>query len=277
MVRLRRGWFVVALVLGLVVAAGGAQAQSESASPRVQTWIGDHPGFDLAYTAAGIGLIVTGMYLLDPGLNDIAPLDGEGHRAHHRAPDIASDIAVFAGLPLALGLAYGADVSSSDHDSDNGWVGALRVPLVLAEAWIVTNAFAALIKNAGVCRPYAWNESTRTCSAGSPDLGDARWMHTAFLSGHSANIASAAGALLGLWLFPEQSNLGLGVVALGTSMLSLGVAILRVAAGAHSIADVSAGLALGFAVGLATSALHLTTRAPQASAASSPLTLTIAF
>ncbi len=261
----------------MFLVVSSAQAQSTGSTRHIQPWIGDHPAFDIAYSAIGMGLFVGGMFLFETAMGDTAPLDGHGHRAHHRAPDTASDIAVFAGLPLVLGLAYAADVSSQDHDSDSGWVGALRVPLVLAEAWIVTNGIAALIKNAGVCRPYAWNDATRTCNAASAELGDARWMHTAFLSGHSANIASAAGALLGLWLLPDDHNAALGAVAIGASLLSFAVAILRVAAGAHSIADVSAGLLLGFGVGLGTSALHLTTRAPRTTTAQSPLTLTLAF
>lgn len=234
-----------------------AHAQGAPTQWHVQTWIGGHAGIDLGYAALGMGVFLSARYLLDTAHGNIAPLDGAGFRAHHEAADVASDIAVFAGLPVIAAIAYAADGSSAVHYGRNPWVGALRVPLVLAEAWIVTNAIAAVIKNAGVCRPYAWQDGTQTCSNNS-EHGDADWTHSAFLSGHSANVAAAGGALLGLWLFPTNSTTGIGAVALTTSALSLAVAILRVAAGAHSFADVGAGLALGFGVGLGTAALHLT-------------------
>lgn len=271
-----RLWLAVPVVF-TVLFATTAHAQSEPSQQRIQPWMAGSPAFDIAYVAAGIGLFVSASYLLDPAQGDTAPLDGVGHRSHRRAADTVSDIAVFGGLPLVLGLAYVADASSSDHDGHNGWVGALRVAIVLMESWIVTNAIAALIKNAGVCRPYAWNDTTRTCLSETTELGDSDWTHTAFLSGHSANVASAAGALLGLWLLSENSNMGVGVLAIGASVLSLGVAILRVWAGAHSIVDVSAGLGLGLGVGFATAALHIKPGASQSASMQSPLSLSIAF
>ena len=75
-------------------------------------------------------------------------------------------------------------------------------------------------------------------------------------SGHTAPLAAMAGASLGLWLFPSQPAHEFAPLFAATTALAGTNLALRVVAGAHSWVDTSVGFAGGFALGLATAALH---------------------
>jgi membrane-associated phospholipid phosphatase len=212
-------------------------------------------GFDLLYGTVGGALYFTGWFAVTPRDKDKGPLVG-GHHPHDRARDVASDVTLALGVgvvPIAAFL-IDADLRGSGRER---WVRALRTPLTIAESLVMTIGVFAWLKNTGVCRPYGWDEATRTCGdgVGVPEGGEEQ--RRAFPSGHAGNTGAVAGALLGMWLFPTERNDRLAGPAIAATALSLTTAALRARAGAHSFADVSVGFLLSTAIGLGTAALHL--------------------
>jgi membrane-associated phospholipid phosphatase len=214
-----------------------------------------HYGYGIAYFVVGATLGFTGTYAITPREGDIAPLDGRGHHVFQHRADVASDVFLYMtsyGVPI---IAYFLDATR-----DRNYVRALRVPIVLMESFAMTSGITGLMKNLGVCRPYAWQPETQTCSDGTGLPGSADDQRRSFPSGHSSSTASIAGGLMGMWLLPRARDHRLAPIALGATVLSLTTASLRIRAGAHSFADTSVGLAIGFGVGLSTAALHLRRR-----------------
>lgn len=211
-----------------------------------------HYGYDLAYVGASAALYFTARYAITPRDGDTAPLDGRGTHAFVRRADVTSDVTV--GLVL-----YGTPVLAFliDGTRAGDYRRALRMPIVLVEAFAMTSAITAMIKNGGVCRPYAWQHASETCEdiAGIPD--DPEEQRRSFPSGHAALSSSMGGALVGMWLLPSGRDDRLAPLALGMTALSITTSALRVRAGAHSLVDVGVGFGIGFGVGLGTAALHL--------------------
>jgi membrane-associated phospholipid phosphatase len=216
----------------------------------IQLAIAGHWAYSLAYAAGALSLFLVGHYAIDPASIDRAPLDRHDHRAYHRAADRASDGIVYAAPPIALVTGY-----LLDGTGRAGWLHALRTPIVMLESWGMSNALVSLVKNTGVCRPYAWHEDTRLCGdATVPD--DFAEQRRAFPSSHASNVGAVAGALWGLWFLPSRRDSGMLVLALASTLVAATEAALRVRAGAHSVTDVAAGLAIGAGVGIGTAALH---------------------
>ncbi len=211
-----------------------------------------HFGYDLGYVALGGALYLTARFGVTPRDREIAPLGGRGSHAHHHGADLASDVT--AGLVLSVGPIVGFIL---DGTRNGDYVNALRVPIVLVESFIMTSAVVGMLKNLGVCRPYAWQDDERVCEARAGIPGDPEEHRRSFPSGHASNTASIAGALMGMWLLPTERDDRLAPLALSMTLLSVTTAALRVRAGAHSMVDVGVGFGIGIGVGVGTAALHL--------------------
>lgn len=235
----------VVLALSLLATPGLASAQER---PReVHGTMLGHWGWDLGWSAVGAGLAIGGLALHPRADAQVAPLDGEGHRPWN--PDIGavSDVVLWGGLGASVASAF--VVEAVGHRA-RGWR-VLRAPLVLSEAALMAFGFVSMTKSLGsVCRPRAWRDDTGTCDSTAVD--DRR----AFPSGHTAPLAAMAGASLGLWLFPSRVDDTAAPLFAATLALAGTNLVLRVAAGAHSWVDTSVGFTGGFALGLATAALH---------------------
>jgi membrane-associated phospholipid phosphatase len=248
---------LVAVGAGLVsLLVPVSSARAEAPSQEIGLVMGGQAAYDVAFLAGAATFFFVGRYALEPREGDRAPLGRARQHAFHRRADAASD-----GLVVASIVAFPTLAFLLDPDPRRGrrerWVLALRVPIVVFEAFTMAISLTTLVKNVGVCRPYAWDEATRTCGDGTGVPGDAAQQRRSFPSGHATNTGAVAGALLGLWLLPSTRSRRLALPALGASIVALTTAALRVRAGAHSITDMTTGLLTSSAIGLATAALHL--------------------
>lgn len=204
------------------------------------------PWWNVGYVAVGGGMAIGGLALTPPTV-DVAPLDGLGHRAWNPSVAAVSDVALYGGMGVMLGL--GVVVERWGRDA-RGW-NLARAPLVLGESALLALGVVSLVKNAvGECRPRAWDDVAARCA--SP----AREDRVAFPSGHTAPLAAMAGASLGMLLFPTGGRRAYWPLLATATTLALTNLVLRVVAGAHSWVDTATGFALGAGIGLGTAALH---------------------
>lgn len=235
------------LALGLTLASAPALAADPPA--RLEAGLPGGGYTDLAVVAASIAATALGTLVLRPPPDaNVAPLDGLGHRARDPAVGVATDLIAGVGTLGAVGVSLWGELDRGSR----GW-DSVRAPVILVEGATLALGVTSLVKNVGgVCRPRAWSDATARCESADPD--DRR----AFPSGHTAPLAALSGASLGMWVLPSGPRdpwaAGLFVA---TTALALGNLSLRVAAGAHSWVDTSAGFGLGFGLGLATAALHV--------------------
>lgn len=232
-----------ALAIALCPAAAGAQERPRA----VHTIMLGHWGVDLGWAGVGAGLSLAGLALHPRADAHVAPLDGAGHRAWDAGAGAASDVVLWGGLGLSVGAAFTVEALGVHA---RGWA-LLRAPLVLSEAALMAVGLVSLTKSLGsVCRPRAWSDAAGRCV--SEEVDERR----AFPSGHTAPLAAMAGASLGLWLLPSRPAHEFAPLFAATTALAGSNLVLRVVAGAHSWVDTSVGFAGGFALGLATAALH---------------------
>lgn len=235
----------VFFALALLTLPSLAAAQER---PRVvhETMLG-HWGWDLGWTALAAGVGLGGLALQPRADANVAPLDGGGHRPWDPTIGTASDVVLWGGMGASVAAGFAVEVWG--HRA-RGWQ-VVRAPLVISEAAIMAFGFVSLTKSLGsVCRPRAWRDETATCESAAVD--DRR----SFPSGHTAPLAAMAGASLGMWLFPSRPDHAVAPLFAATLALAGTNLALRVAAGAHSWVDTSVGFTGGFALGLATAALH---------------------
>lgn len=252
-VRTLRTAVAIAVALSLTFALGSpARAQEARVGLGEIQLTMPHFGYDLGYVAVGGVLYAVAHFGINPQDRDIAPLGAGGAHAYHHGADLASDITV--GLVLSVGPILGFVL---DGSRDGDYVHALRVPIVLFESFIMASAITGMLKNLGVCRPYAWQAGEGVCVADAGIPSDARDHRRSFPSGHATSSAAIAGGLMGIWLLPRGRDDRMAPLALGMTLLSVATAALRVRAGAHSMADVGVGLGIGLGVGFGTAALHL--------------------
>jgi membrane-associated phospholipid phosphatase len=253
-IRSARIVYTRALSLSLVVTLAAGPALAVDPPPaRLVPGLPGGGAVDVAVVGASLTLTALGSFVIRPSSTaQVAPLDGLGHRDRDPGAALATDVILAAGGLGAVGVALAGELARGSR----GWY-ALRAPLVLTEAAALSLGVVSMVKNlGGVCRPRAWVDATGTCDSADPE--DRR----SFPSGHTAPLAALSGASLGMWLLPSgprdpwAAGLFVATTALAASNLAL-----RVAAGAHSWVDTSAGFALGFSLGLATAALHVR-RAP---------------
>lgn len=233
------------LALALALLPANALAQE---APRVtHTAMLGHWGWDLGWVGVGAGLSLAGIALHPRSDAQVAPLDGGGHRDWNPDVSAVSDVVLWGGMGLSVAAGFAVEAWGA---RSRGWA-LLRAPVVLSESALMAVGVVSLTKSLGsVCRPRAWRDDTATCA--SADVDDRR----AFPSGHTAPLAAMAGASLGLWLFPSQPAHEFAPLFAATTALAGTNLALRVVAGAHSWVDTSVGFAGGFALGLATAALH---------------------
>jgi membrane-associated phospholipid phosphatase len=237
-----------AAVAALAAIAHTASAAAQTPPPRVaQEVMLGHFGWDIAWASVGAGLSLSGIALQPRSDAQVAPLDGAGQRAWDPSLGTASDVVLWGGLGLSVGAAF---LAESVGAGSRGWRLA-RAPMVLSEAALMAVGLVSMTKSLGsVCRPRAWRDATGTCESDAVD--DRR----SFPSGHTAPLAAMAGASLGLWLLPSRAEHAFAPLFAATTALAGTNLVLRVAAGAHSWVDTSVGFVGGFALGLATAALH---------------------
>lgn len=242
------------LPLSLAFTLASAPALAVDAPPaRLVTTLPGGAATDVGVLAAALTFTALGNLALTPSSTaQVAPLDGLGHRDLDPTAGLATDLILGIGGLGAIGVSLVGELARSPR----GW-GWLRAPLILTESAALALGLTSMMKNlGGVCRPRAWSDATATCDSAAPD--DRR----SFPSGHTAPLAALSGASLGMWLLPSGPRdpwaAGLFVA---TTALAVGNLTLRVAAGAHSWIDTSAGFALGFSLGITTAAFHVR-RAP---------------
>lgn len=236
---------VWALSLGLIALPSRASAQrTERVTERVML---EHWGWDIGWLGAGAGLALGGIALQPNAMAHVAPLDGGGHRPWDPDVSAVSDAVLWGGLGASFAAGFAVEAYGNHA---RGWA-LIRAPLVLTEAAVMALGFVSMTKSVGsVCRPRAWSDARGLCESEAVD--DRR----SFPSGHTAPLAAMAGASMGLWLFSSRAQrsfaplFGVTLAFAGTNLA------LRVAAGAHSWVDTGVGFAGGFALGLATAALH---------------------
>ncbi len=238
-----------ALPLFFVVTLAAAPALAVAPTARLVTALPGGGATDVAVLAVSATSIALGTFVLaPPSSTHVAPLDGLGHRDRDGSVGLATDIILGLGGLGAIGVSLAGELARGSR----GW-DSLRAPLVLTESAALALGVTSLVKNlGGVCRPRAWNDATATCDSANAD--DRR----AFPSGHTAPLAALSGASLGMWLLPSgRRDPWAAGLFVATTALAAGNLSLRVAAGAHSWVDTSAGFALGFSLGIATAALHV--------------------
>ncbi len=232
----------VALALALEASAGGAQTRPRD----VQLAMGASLAWDAGFVLAG-GAMALGGLALSPPTVDVAPFDGLGARPWRPEVSTVTDVALWGGLAVTVGL--GVVVERWGRDARG--VALLGAPLVLAESAVVTLGVVSILKNvAGECRPRAWSDATNTCASAE------REDRVSFPSGHTAPLAAMAGASLGMMAFPTGGRGAYWPLLATAGALAVTNLVLRVVAGAHNWVDTTAGFALGFSIGLGTSALH---------------------
>ena len=243
-------------VLPLALAVTLASAPALGLDPPPARLVPGLPGggaTDVAVVAVSLAFTALGTFVIRPSsTTNIAPLDGLGHRDRDAGVGLATDLILGIGVLGSIGASLAGELARGSR----GWA-SLRAPLILTESAGLSLGIVSMVKNlGGVCRPRAWNDATATCDSAADD--DRR----AFPSGHTAPLAALSGASLGMWLLPSgrRDPWAAGLFA-ATTALAASNLTLRVAAGAHSWVDTSAGFALGFSLGLATAALHVS-RAP---------------
>jgi len=243
-----------ALTLSLSLALCASPAFALDPPPaRLVTPLPGGGATDITVLALSLTFTVVGNFAIHPSSTaQVAPLDGLGHRDRDADVSLATDLILGIG---ALG-SIGASLAGELAQGSRGWA-SLRAPLILTESAGLSLGIVSMVKNlGGVCRPRAWNDAAATCDSTADD--DRR----SFPSGHTAPLAALSGASLGMWLLPSgrRDPWAAGLFAVTTALAASNLT-LRVAAGAHSWVDTSAGFALGFSLGLATAALHVR-RAP---------------
>ena len=247
---------LITRVLSLSLAVTLASASAFAVDPPPARLVAGLPGggaTDVTVVAVALTMTALGNFVLRPPSGaQVAPLDGLGHRDSDAAAGLATDLIVGIGGLGAVGVALAGELVQGSR----GWR-ALRAPLVLTESALLALGVTSLVKNlGGVCRPRAWNDATATCDSLAVD--DRR----SFPSGHTAPLAALSGASLGMWLLPSGARDPWAAgIFVATTALAFSNLTLRVAAGAHSWFDTTAGFALGFSLGLTTAALHVR-RAP---------------
>lgn len=239
----------VKLCLPLLLAPATALAVDPQAPSRLELSLPGGTGVDFGLLGVSGVMITVGTFALrPPSASQIPPLDGLGHRDRDAPVSLASDVVFAVGSLGALG---GAFLVERDLGA-RGWQW-IRTARILLEAEGFTLGVISLLKNlGGVCRPRAWNDATATCDS---DVHEDR---LSFPSGHTGTLAALSGASLGMWLLPSgPRSTGHALLFFGATALAATNLGLRVAAGAHSWVDTSAGFGLGFGLGFATAALHV--------------------
>jgi hypothetical protein len=148
---------------------------------------------------------------------------------------------VATGTGYALESGYLASVGA-----DQPGVQALYATMVESESLLLTNAITMVLKRlVGRCRPRTYE-----------DMGCLEY--DAFPSGHTSAVSSFAGArIYRLATTDPDAGIALRATSLALAEAStVGVAILRVVAGAHSWEDVLVGAAIGHATGVLVAATH---------------------
>lgn len=231
----------LALSLACLTPSAGAQSRDVHLAMGGSLW------WDVAWVGVSAGMGLSSLALEPPTVH-LAPLDGLGGRPWNASIGTASDVVLWGGMGVTLGLGvvverWGRDARGAD---------LLRATLVMGEAAAMTLGIVGITKNlVGECRPRAWNDATGACDAQVVD--DRR----AFPSGHTSPLAAMAGASLGMVLFPTGRRAVYWPLVATATTLAASNLVLRVAAGAHTWVDTGTGFALGFSVGLATAALHV--------------------
>jgi hypothetical protein len=178
---------------------------------------------------------------------------GRWDSRHRHLPEptasLASDIigsAAGSALQASTGYVLETTYLNAEHAHNPG-LEALHGSLVEFESVLLTNGITTLIKRlTGRCRPRAYHDNI--CDE-----------FDAFPSGHTSPIAAIAGArLVRVFETPFHSQLaGLRVANVAIAEVGMtATALLRVAAGAHSLEDVVVGALVGQSTGILIALMH---------------------
>lgn len=168
-----------------------------------------------------------------------------------RKPDtttgVVSDVfGAVGGIFIQTGVGYVLESAYLDAaGADDPGVEALFGTLVETESFLLSSGITQLIKRlSGRCRPRAWLDGKCT-------------EFNAFPSGHTSAISPFAGArLVRLIQTPSEGIEFRAANYAVAETATIGVAFLRVAAGAHNWEDVLAGGIIGHATGVLIALIH---------------------
>ncbi len=248
------GTLLACLLLNL--GAGRAQAQPR-VEPNGPDWAFGHPAGEAAVSA--LGALSLAAFLLPQRASGWAP-SSEQQAGEHA--DVLSDLSggIFgATVQMAAGHGLESRYYASADVADPG-ARALRTTLVEIESLVLVGGITEAIKRlSGRCRPRAWQRELGRCNPDHPE-------HDAFPSGHTSAVAAVAGARLAVALRSQGPSTPRSLAFGMAEAASLVTAALRMMAGAHSWEDVTAGWAIGHAVGGLVSLAHPMTEAPRGAA-----------
>ncbi|UQA55410.1 phosphatase PAP2 family protein [Polyangium aurulentum] len=244
--------------------AGAIFALSALAAPEARAADGPKaPGWAFGSVGGEIGLAaasaaVPAFYFLPQRRSRWGPFAAHTH--HVDAELISNIVGGPGGILFASALGYGWEYAYLRSSSVEGApLLAMRASVIDLESVLLSTGLVQLVKRmSGRCRPWAWAGSVKGCV--SPRDDD----HASFPSGHTAPVASIAGARLLIALRSDGAGpIGYRYAAFGfAEVLSIGAAFARVGAGAHSWEDVSVGWLLGHATGALVALAHPMVDAP---------------
>jgi hypothetical protein len=174
-----------------------------------------------------------------------------GHHSSQPSAATASDVTLVSSIGLSVA---GAALAQAARDRAFH-LEHLRASIVAGEAVLLAITATIVPQRAiGRCRPYNWDDATRSCD--SSTAGNHAF--TAMWSGHTSEASAGAGALACLAV-RERAFGWTAVAAVATEAISATTGVLRVAAGAHSWSDVGVGFVAGNALGVVVCLVHPTT------------------
>ena len=243
-------WLLAAFLLVLSLVPAEARADSPAVTPV-------RPGWAFESTTAEVAFAT---FTLQSNATFLIPQHKGTWDSRHRhlpaaEPGLASDIlgsAAGAGLQLGVGFILESTYLWSEKTRHPA-IEAMHGGLVEVESLALTNGITTLIKRlAGRCRPRGYHG--KVCDE-----------FDAFPSGHTSPIAAVGGARFVRLVETSfhDNAAGLRVASFAFSEVGMtATAILRVAAGAHSVEDVVVGAVIGQTTGILVALMHPPDAAP---------------
>ena len=212
--------------------SNGAKAQTYS----------NKPSFDRFFYGGMVVLSATDYYLtqkldVQPHKWEISPIDKLAVYSLNTKAALSADIT--AGATLAGSAALALMIPKADQ---LGYMNQL-----VQNVWMTGNTVQLVKILVQRSRPYA-NGAGYVNNGNKDD-------HYSFFSGHSAITAAAASTAL-IYAFRNNQSASVKYVSLGTGLLALTTATLRIVAGKHYPSDVLTGILFGTGISLINAQIH---------------------
>jgi len=212
-----------------------------SNSVKAQTY-SNKPSFD-RYFYGGMVVLSATDYFLTQKLNvqphkwEISPIDKLAVYSLNTKAALSADITAGATLTGAAALTF-----MLPKEDQYGYMNQL-----VQNIWMTGNTVQLVKILVQRSRPYA-NGSGYVNNGNKDD-------HYSFFSGHSAITAAAASTAL-LYAFRNNSSHSIKYVSLGTGLLAITTATLRIVAGKHYPSDVITGILFGTGISFLNAQIH---------------------